>query len=126
VYTAAGSARRTTGYVAVTVGGVGLAVGVVSGVLAMQTGSELETQCPGGVCVPKNQAQRSEHQQQLDQYSLFKTASTIGFSVGVAGLAAGAYLLFIAKDPQPGAVGSRSPRLVPLIGMRSLGVAGSF
>jgi hypothetical protein len=110
-----------------TVGGVGLVAGAVSGVLAMNAGADLEAMCGSDLtCTPRNQQQKSEQTQALDNYSLFRTASTIGLTVGVVGLAAGSYLLFIAKDPAPGTTASRGPRLVPLVGPSTVGVAGTF
>ncbi|MFZ5893703.1 MAG: hypothetical protein ACOY0T_21760 [Myxococcota bacterium] len=121
-----GGAQRTIAYVALTVGGVGLVVGGVTSALVLRTRSDLAERCPGGVCVPLNQDQKNEYQQDIDRYGLFKTAATVSLITGVVGVAAGTYLLLSSgSSPRVGTAPS-SPRLTPLIGVNSLGVAGTF
>ncbi len=117
-------ARRTLGYVAITIGGVGLVVGGVSGVLALREGSSLSSRCPGGTCTPLNRHQKSELESDLDRYKLFQTASTIGIAVGAAGVLTGGYLLLFGNEPRR--VGQRAPRLIPIVGLGSVAVSGSF
>lgn len=118
------SARRTLGYVAITIGGVGLVVGGVSGILALHERSSLSSRCPHGTCTPLNPQQRGEFESDIDRYKLFQTASTIGFAVGAAGVLAGSYFFLFGNDAKRS--GSSAPRLTPMIGVRSLAVSGSF
>lgn len=121
-------AQRTIGYVALTVGGVGLVVGGVTSVLVLRTRSDLADKCPGGVCVPLNQQQKSDYQQDLDRYSLFKTAATVSLITGVVGVAAGTYLLFSrGSSPHVESGAQKSAlRVQPMLGLNTVGVSGSF
>jgi hypothetical protein len=122
------SAQRTIGYVALTVGGVGLVVGGVTSVLVLKTRSELANECPDGVCVPLNAGQKNDYQQDIDRYSLFKTAATVSLITGVVGVAAGTYLL-LSRGSSPrveSGVQKASFSVEPVVGLNSLGVAGTF
>ncbi|MGC4094029.1 MAG: hypothetical protein QM756_40190 [Polyangiaceae bacterium] len=119
------SGKRTLGYVALTVGGVGLVVGGVTSALVLSTRGDLASKCPSGVCVPLNREQKNDYEQDISRYNLFKTAATVSLIAGVVGVAAGSYLLFSGgSQPRVGKVSE--PRLVPLVGINSLGLAGTF
>ncbi|HET9933998.1 MAG TPA: hypothetical protein VFQ35_25015 [Polyangiaceae bacterium] len=121
-------AQRTIGYVALTVGGVGLIVGGVSSVLVLRTRSELARNCPTQVCDPATSPQRSDFQQDLNRYSLFKTAATVSLITGVVGVAAGTYLLF-SKGGSPhveSGAKKASLEIEPVLGVDTVGVAGRF
>lgn len=120
-----GGLRRTAGYVAFTVGGVGLVVGGVTSALALKAGSDLSSTCPGGVCAPLNQSERSAYQQNISRYNVFRTASTVSVGVGLAGVAAGTYLLFFGKSSEAH-VSRSGPRVTPVLGASSVGLAGWF
>lgn len=123
-----GSAQRTVGYVALTVGGVGLVVGGVSAALVLRTRSELSNRCPDGVCVPLNQQQKSDLQQDINRYGLFKTAATVSLITGLVGVAAGTYLL-VSKGGSPrveSGAQKASVQVEPYVGLNSVGVTGKF
>jgi hypothetical protein len=95
------------------VGGVGLGLGVVTGVLAMGKHSTLNGECSGGSCPPSAQSD-------LDGYHTMGTLSTVGFIVAGVGAAAGVTLLFVLpKD-------SSAPAAGAYVGPGSAGVAGTF
>jgi hypothetical protein len=81
--------NRTAAYVAYGVGGAALAAGGVLGYLTMQRHSNLEDQCPGGVCSPAQQAD-------IDSAKQLGNFSTVGVGVGLAGIALGTILVLTA------------------------------
>jgi hypothetical protein len=88
-----GNLRKTAGFVAVGVGGVGIVVGAVGGILALQDKAVLDKYCTDGAC-PANNADN------IDKYHTAGTISTIGFVAGGVVLAAGVVLLVTAKPAQ--------------------------
>lgn len=121
-------AQRTLGYVALTVGGVGLVVGGISSALVLRTRSDLSNKCPDHVCVPLNQEQKSDFQEDINRYSLFKTAATVSLITGVVGVAAGTYLL-LSKGGSPrveSGTQKASVHIEPFVGIDSVGVTGKF
>jgi hypothetical protein len=112
-----GGGRKTAAFVALGLGGAGLAVGGVAGILAMSKHTQLKQACPDGVCDPTTQGAA------LDSYHTVGTISTIGFIAGGVGVAAGAILLLTQpKDSAPPAAANWSP----FIGVGSAGVRGTF
>lgn len=109
-----GKTQRTIGWIALAVGGAGVATGAVSGVMAIRRNSELE----------KNGCTSEGHcydDQNLDGYRTLRTLSTVGFIVGGVGLAAGATLVLSAPSQ------TKNGRSVSgYVGLGSLGLAGSF
>ncbi len=81
-----GSPNRTPAYVALGVGGVGVVVGAVTGIIALQKRSDLSRTCNGSSCP------RSE-ESTLNSYHSMGLVSGIGFGVGLAGAATGLVLL---------------------------------
>ncbi|WP_437683203.1 hypothetical protein [Sorangium sp. So ce131] len=112
---AAGGGRTALAIAAFGLGGVGLATGAVSGVLAIKKHGDLSGRCPGGRCEPSLQGD-------VDSYHAMSTVSTIGFAVGAVATGAGALLLLTAP---------RSPRragitITPVIGLGCAGAEGRF
>jgi hypothetical protein len=109
------STQATIGYLALGVGGVALAAGGVTGVLAWNARSTLDDSCND-----KDRCPTSE-QSTLDSYRRFGAVSTIASIGGLAGVTTGAVLLLTApKDKRGGA----SARL--WVGPSGLGLSGRF
>lgn len=107
-----GSAQRTWGWVTLAVGGAGLAVGGITGGLALGKKSDLESNpnCTGTRCA-------SSEQDKVDAYNGMNTVSTIGFIGGGVLAATGIVLLVTAPH---------SPRAQAFIGPQSVGLRGQF
>jgi len=98
------------------VGGAGLIVGGITGALALRKASD----CPNKVC---------ESQSDLDSAKTMATISTIGFSVGVAGVAVGTILwLTGSSSDRPAQAKGLAPQFAmqPFLSANSVGVTGSF
>jgi hypothetical protein len=106
-------------YVALGIGGAGLVVGGITGALAFGKASD----CPNKVC---------KTQSDLDSAKSMATVSTIGFSVGIVGVAVGTVLLLTgghsSEAPPAQAAAHRSRKLAvsPWFGLSSAGLMGSF
>ena len=102
-------------WVAFGVGGVGLAVGVIAGVIAGDKHSTLAGECDNGAgtCAP-------QYAGDLDGFHSARTWSTVGYVVGALGFAGGAVLWFTA--PKAGGAVAASV----WVGPGSTGVAGRF
>lgn len=87
---------KVLAYVSYGVGAAGLAVGVGFGRAAMQAETDLDGRCPGKVCAP-------ELENDLDSAKTKGLLSTIGFGVGVAGVALGTVLLVTSGPSSPSA-----------------------
>lgn len=104
------------------VGGAGLVVGSVFGILALGTKSTLDSKCVNKTCP-------SDQQSNIDSLSTKATVSTIGFGVGIAGVAVGAILLGLSHasgEATAGEVEPPRPRVSPWIGVGSAGLGGTF
>jgi len=108
------SAQRTWGWVALGVGGAGLATGVVTALLAGGKKSTLDDECNSSACPPSAESD-------LDSYRTLRTTSIIGYAVGIAGAGAGAVLLLTAPESKPEAAS-----VTPYVGLGSAGVRGAF
>jgi hypothetical protein len=102
----------TLALVAGGIGVAGLAVGLVAGIVGTSKHSTLVGECPGNACP-------SSAQGDLDSFRTLRTASTVGYVVGVLGIAGGAVLWLTAPSPSAPAIGVR-------IGPASAGVTGTF
>ena len=93
-----GAAQRLAGYVALGVGGVGFALGGVTGGMVLAQNSTLEEDCPDHECSP-------DFRDDVDQINARRTLSTIGFVIGGVAAAAGITLLATApkRRSEPGA-----------------------
>ncbi len=108
-------ARKIAPWVAFGVGGAGLVVGGITGILAMGKHSTL-----AGECSPT--CATTTAQSDLSSYHTIGAISTVGFIVAGVGGAVGAILLVT----QPKTVPTTGVRIVPAIGLGSLGATGSF
>lgn len=113
---APGDGKRTLAWIVGGVGVAGLAVGAVTGALAMGDANTVKSNCPGGACKDPSG---------IDAASAGKTASTIS-TAGIIGGAVltgiGVYLLLTSGPPGPStAVGA-----APLPGGASFGVVRTF
>lgn len=108
-----GSRLRTAGIVALSAGGVGLGVGAVTGLVAMNKKSTLD--CMENSCT-------RDRLNDVQAYNSLRTVSTIG-SVGGAVLAAvGGVLLLAAPSSAP----ERSARVEPVLSPSWVGMRGTF
>lgn len=108
-------ALKTVGWISLGVGAAGLAVGGITGALAMGKHSDIESACGGATCPP-------EQQGEIDSYKTLGTVSTIGFIAGGVGVAAGAVLLLTA----PKVSVEKSAKVQPVIGPTGVGIVGRF
>jgi hypothetical protein len=117
----AAESNKTPSYVLFGVGGVGIIVGSVTGLMAIQKKGELD--CPDNEC-------RGSNADKLDSANTTALVSTIGFGVGIASAALGTILLFTGKSEGPGPAPSAKYepglRARAFVGLGSVGVAGSF
>jgi hypothetical protein len=110
-------------WIALGIGGAGLAVGTVTGVMALGVHSDLEASCPSGTCEPDNDDQRKSMEDDLSQYHTLGTISGIGFGVGLAGVATGVVLLLTAPKAETSA---SAARVMPVVGPGYVGVRGTL
>jgi hypothetical protein len=109
-------------WVAFGAGGVGLAVGSVTGALAIGAHSDLKSQCGPEDCVPESDEEKRRMEGDVSRYRTLGTLSGIGFAVGVAGAATGVVLLLTGK---PATEAAALP-VTPLIGLGTVGFEGRF
>lgn len=115
--------NRTPAFVALGVGGIGIALGSVFGIMALGTKSSLDGACTSKVCPRTSQSD-------IDSLSTRATISNIGFAVGVVGVTVGTVLFLTAhggeartaESPPP----ERQARVSPWVGLGAAGIAGSF
>jgi hypothetical protein len=111
------SPHRVPAYVLLGVGGAGVAVGAVFGILALNAKSSLDSKCQGHVCPVTSQSD-------INAYKTDPIVSTVGWSVGIVGLAVGTVLFFTAHSET--ARTTAHLELEPWIGLGSGGLAGRF
>lgn len=109
------SGVRTAGWIGLTVGALGLATWGVTGLIALKKSHDLDALNCGGSLPPCPSSETTS-------YDHYKLASTVSFYSGVAAVAAGATLLLAAPKP----VRNVQARVVPWIGVASMGVRGDF
>ncbi len=86
------STWRTMGYVGLSVGAVGVALGSVAGLLAISSKHAAESRCAGTRCPPETWSD-------IDKMHGYATLSNVGFAAGALGVAAGVGALVLApKD----------------------------
>jgi hypothetical protein len=107
------SKRPILTYGAFSIGGVGIGLGVIAGIAASAKHTTLEHECPGNGCPPSSQSE-------LDSFHSLKTWSTVGYVVGIAGLATGGVLLLTAPRAVSGGIAH------VWIGPASAGIGGAF
>lgn len=86
-----GDEQRAAGWIAISAGGLGLGIALVTGAAAIAVGSDLDDRCPGGTCPP-------EAWDDVDNHDGYRTASTIGFALAGALATTGVVLLLTAPD----------------------------
>jgi hypothetical protein len=119
----AGEAKPTQGtassplpWIALGIGGAGLAVGTVTGVIALGKHADLSDACPTGTCEPELEGEISE-------YHTVGTISGVGFAVGAVGIGTGLVLLLTSpKTESP----PSAARITPLIGPGFIGLRGKL
>lgn len=129
---ASASPHHTGAYLAWAAGGAAIVGGGVFGAINLKDKSDLDKQCPNGVC-PFTARDR------LDSASRAGTISTVLFVAGGVGVALGTILFFIddsSSTPRAAAFAPGPPgraaappssfRARPIIGLGSVGLAGDF
>jgi hypothetical protein len=115
-----GAGRRTVGFVVGGVGVAGVALGAVTGLIAMGKNSDSKKLCPNeGACASPDAVSAN------DSAKTFGLISTIGFIAGGAAVAAGAILIFTAPSDKGtrAAANERGIRVVPATDGRSANVS---
>lgn len=109
-------------WVAFGLGGAGLALGAVTGALAMSKHSDLAKACSAPTACPSTQ------QSNIDGYHTMGMLSTVGFVVGGVGVAAGAVLLLIRPKTESASAAAQPAalRVTPVVGPGSIGAVGTF
>lgn len=116
-----GSGQRAIGYIVAGVGVVGLAVGGVTGLMAMSANNEAKDKCPQeGACANKDGVDANESAKSLG------LVSTIGFGAGAALIIGGAVLIFTA--PKGSGKEARAVKVLPTATASGGGIVlgGSF
>jgi hypothetical protein len=110
------NARKIAPFVAWGVGGAGLVLGAVTGIVALGKHSTLKDECTGGTC------SSATAQDDLNSYHTMGTLSTVGFIIAGVGAAAGV-VLFVTE---PKSTPTTGLRVMPTIGLGSVGAQGTF
>ncbi len=111
---------NTLAYVALGVGGAGLATWGVTGLLFLQQRSALNDKCVNNECP-------TPQEDKLASYHTLGTVSAVAFGVGLAGAAAGVTLLLMNEGEHNRVdTGKRKVQVAPYFAGRSLGVTGRF
>jgi hypothetical protein len=106
-------ARRPLAYGALALGILGVAAGALTGILSMERKGVVDDNCDGATC---NGAGKDA----ADTGLLLAHLSTIGFGVGVAGIATGVVLIVTEPAAAPAPAPSTASR------GRRIGVAGRW
>jgi hypothetical protein len=101
------------------VGAAGLAVGTITGILALSQESDLESTCPNQVC-------GRDADGDLDAAYTMAHVSTVGFIVGGVGVAVGLVALFIGGSGGDDEVAVGNVRVSPRVGPGFVGLEGRF
>jgi hypothetical protein len=121
--------QSSLGYIALGLGGAGLAVGTVTGIIAVNKRQDLNAiDCyteRGDICYAiDNPSTVNTAITAKDDLKTFATAATISFIAGGALAATGLILLITAPDdPTPEA---QARTLLPYVGLGSIGAVGTF
>lgn len=117
--------RRTLAYVSFAASGVGLALGATTGILWLNTRSDIEAACGGLDCQPQNESEQARLDRDKRRYDTFGTLSVIGFGVGIAGAATGTILL-LSESKEPAESAAKQAAIQPWVGPGMVGVHGVF
>jgi hypothetical protein len=111
-------------YIVLGLGIAGLAIGSVTGAMALSRKSDIDGRCPD-----KNNCPESVRTD-LDSAKTFGLVSTVGFIAGGVGIVGGVVLLLSSSSAPPprSQLGSAAPRVTarPVLGIGYAGVAGGF
>jgi hypothetical protein len=113
------STQKLLGFVSIGAGAASLAVGAITGGLALSKRSALLEQCPDGQCFASQEAALKSD---VDAYHALGAASTGTFIAGGALAATGVVLLLTA----PRSKATREASLRPLLSPGFVGVSGRF
>jgi hypothetical protein len=116
---AGGSARRTWGVVALTVGATGLGIGTVTGIAAMTRYSRAEAHCPANRCT-----EGPPYPEDSSAFRTLRTISTAGYIVGGAGI--GTWLGLLLTTPKAATEHPKVSPWTPVVGMGSAGARYAF
>jgi hypothetical protein len=118
------SGGRTFGYVLVGLGGIGLAVGTATGLIAISKKTSLDARCTDG-----KGACPADSQSDIDSMKSMANVSTIGFAGGAVSTIIG-IILVSTSHPSDRAATSEPVRSVaalrPWVGWGSAGIDGTF
>jgi len=106
------------GYAALGLGGVGLAVGAVTGAVFLGKHSDLASRCPD--------ASNCQQQGLIDEYHRYGTISGVSLGVGLASSVAGFWLLLSNKSGEQSPAQPNHVALVPYVSIGHLGLTGAF
>jgi hypothetical protein len=114
------SSRKTLAYVALAAGGAGLAVGGVTGVLALGKHSSLSdnSSCQGDVCL-------ASQRDAVNSLNTLRTVSTIGFIAGGLLATTGVVLLLTGKS-ESSAAAAHAPRVALRLAPQGVSLTGAF
>lgn len=108
--------------VAFGVGAIGLGVGTVFGIMALNETADLERKCSRGICPDETRNRRAQDAALADG-----NISTVSFIVGGVGVAAGGVLLgLMLASPSPQPKDKATASVSPWIGAGQAGVHGTF
>jgi hypothetical protein len=116
------STKKTLGWVALGVGAAGIAVGGITGGLALGKKGDFEDspECEGTVC------RRSTMQDELDSYSTLRTVSSVGFIAGGVLAVTGVVLLVTGGSSEAKTSAYSGAELRLRLGASTLWAEGSF
>lgn len=101
---------RVPVYIAFGVGAAGVAVGSIFGALALSQAGDVDDACPGGRCA--DDADVGPQSDAQDSARAKGWVSTVGFGVGLVGVAAGVVLLVTEGDAGPVRADARGVRVL--------------
>ena len=105
---------RSWGFVSLGVGAAGLAVGVSTGLVALDAHRDAERRCPNQSCVRGSPGAAA-----LERFEDYRTVSTVGYALGAVGLATGTVLVL-------GSSGESKPRVAVTSSFQHVNVETSF
>lgn len=108
-----GERQRLAGWISLGAGGVGLAVGLGTGLAAVGAHADAERACRERICAPGSAGAES-----LQRFYDYRTVSSVAYAVGAVGLGLGAVLLLTAPN------GSERLAVSPTVG--GLRVSGAL
>jgi len=111
------TSRRNVGLIVGSIGLVGIGVAGVYGVRALQQKKTYDDLCHDPNHCPTQEA-RDQAVQAKSELEKAANVATIGFGVGLVGLATGLYLLLTAPSPKP----PNSVRILPVLARGAAGV----